>query len=256
MSDIRIPTFFRCPPDPPSTNEVKKYRTFLTNLSRWVAVKIANDDTSIVGESVLRADIIKRGELGPYLDADWAKRVFSKTELFEDTGGGFWKVLVSEEEEEAPAKPSPWSGVRPGEDVLGSALTKMVDGFGRLSPQPSIKSKLLDSDEWFLAHQLGVAALEYAKRRGVEKPLAPLQERAFREACLDDDWSMQAAGLWLLNTRAAVESHARLLAKLKGTEGAVVLQEDLVQWGDTPELAFRTTKRLLLERGILSGKKG
>ncbi len=261
MSEIVYPHHLQITPDLPDPDEVKKYRAYLTRLSKWTAVKLADDKTSMVRDSVVRAKLIKGGELGIYLDEAWAKRVFADKTLFEDIGDGFRKVLMAADEEEAPAHPSRWEGVRPGEDVIGFALQKMIEALSRVSPKPNLRSRWLDSDDWQPVHQLAIQAMEYAKRRGVEKPLVPTQERSFREACIDEDEGTQAAGLWFLNTRTLVEAHGRFLAFLK--EGTPVQSDDLSIIRDvmrnpednTPEIAMKFARRHLLERGILHGKK-
>ncbi len=262
MTEARL-AYFQIPPDPPDPDVVKRYRAYLTRLSKWLGVKLADDKTSIVRAADVRSEIIKRGDLAIHLDESWAKRVFSDKDLFEDAQGGFWKVLVGADDEGAPSHPSKWEGVRPGEDVSGAALTKMVDGLGRLTPRPELRCRWLDSDAWQLTHQFAVVAMEYAKRRGVERPLALLQERAFREACLDEDYGLQAAAIWLTNTRVLVEGHARLVSVLKKEEGAALQSDDLFIIRDvmcppeenTPEIAVKFARRHLLERGILHGKK-
>lgn len=242
--------------------EVKRYKAFLTRLSKAKACEEAGDSGSAVGAKALRQSLVAAGELESYLDEGWVKRVFSDKDLFEDAGDGFWKVKALRPDER-PAEPTPWEGMRPGEDIAGNAVRRATDAVVRV-PQPPWKSKWLTGDAWEQVHRAMLPALSYAKSRGMEKPLTPLQEWSFLESLRSDDPTLQTVALWLLNTRVLLDLFTRMQASLKG--GPSVSQYELTiygpdSWtGETPppvsfEATFKNVRSFLLERGILHGKK-
>lgn len=257
-------SYLRCLPPLPEPEEVKRYKAYLTRLSKWVATELADEKTEYqVGTNVLRGNLIGRGELAFYLDAGWAKRIFSDKGLFTDVGAGFWKVAQLPPED-SPSEPSEWSGPRPGEDITGSAIQRTIDTLSRFDP-PNWKSRWLEGDEWMRIHPVVVSALTYAQSRGIEKPLVPLQERAFLESMADEEEALQTIGIWLTNTRAVLEAHGRFQTAIKDRSMAGLYPGDLLLFRDnviraveTPHKvsdSFAFTRRLLLERGILHGKK-
>lgn len=270
MTDPRLllPTFQKCELAEPPAEEVKRYRAYLTRVSKWLAFKKSNDD-GLIRSSVLRGMLVSGGEVSAYLDDGWAKRVFGDKEFFEDAGDGFWKVRAEE-----PSEPSSWEGVRPGEDVLGTALARVANMIGRRSNDLSLRSRFLDDDGWEQVHRDMLSCLEQTKARGVERPLNELQERALREACLDPDLTVQAVAYWLLNTRQLVDVMQRLISALRN-EGGVYQPYELEFWGPqsirlrvadgggfetvseevTPQRTLEHIRRILLNRGILGGKK-
>lgn len=257
----------------PSADEVKRYKAYLTRLSKWAAYDRQNKD-GFIKDALLRSFLIGKGELEVYLDAAWAKRIFADKELFTDAGDGFWKV-ADLRPEDAPGKPTAWEGLRPGEDLLGNVLASAHhDVVHCKTSELNLRSRFLDQENWDPIHRVMVQALERAKARGLEKPLNELQDRSFREALIDDDTYVQIVALWLLNTRMLVDAMTRFLAAVKGdTSGVhpyeldfyapraipITRREDGVLQAVRPVVTYEAcldnVKSLLLNRGILSAKK-
>lgn len=213
--------------------EEKRYRAYLTRLSKFVAVAEAEESKDgVVSVGVMRRVLISRGELASFLDEGWEKRVFSDEALFLDVGDKFFKVLVSSDDpENAPSKPSQWEGVRPTEDVLGNTYRRVVGHVSGLE-EPSWSDRFLTSPSWRAIHPYAVAGLEYATRRGIEKPLVPLTAYVFDLACGTEDRATQTFALWLVRTRETVDAYTRL----RGGEGVVPLTEDEL-WFHQPMFA-------------------
>jgi len=269
---VVVRAFHRCVVPQPPADEVKRYKAYLTRLSKWAAVKRANKQRQ-VNVSALRGFLISEGELGSYLDDGWAKRVFSDADLFSDVGDGFWQVSDLSPDE-AQAKPSKWEGVRPGDDVLGDVLFRIHAEVVRHRVDLDLGHPLLDSDQWAPLHQIFMRYMKWAKSaRGLEKPLNDLQDRAFREACLDADANVQLVSVWLTNTRLLIDVMTRLLATVKDgvpyvhqfevdryapAHFAVTVSDDVVTPTHvlpTYEMCLMNVRRLLLNRGILDAKK-
>jgi hypothetical protein len=267
------PTFRKADlPDPPA-DEIKRYKAYLTRLSKWLAFEKCNDQR-LIRSDVLKGMLVARGELATHLDDAWRKRVFSDKEMFEDAGDGFWKV-ASLHPDDAPAEPSRWEGTRPGEDVLGAALAHAAERVGSIRGSDSLNlfSRFMDTDEWDPVHREMLGCLEQAKRRGYQKPLNDLQERAFVESLLDPDPAVQLVAMWLLNTRSLVDVMQRLLAAERGEQGTFQPYElrfwrppgARVEMTDAgliakdreaaPSVALAQVRSVLLNRGILGGKK-
>jgi hypothetical protein len=275
VTDPRLlrPTFRKCDLPEPPAEVVKRYKAYLTRVSKWRAWKESNDD-GLIKQAILRSTLVGHGEIPAYLDDAWGKRVFGDKEFFEDAGDGFWRV-IPRSPDDAPSEPSGWEGVRPGEDVLGTALARAADAIGRRSTADlNLRSRFLDEDPWDPVHRDMLACLDATKKRGIEKPLNDLQERSFQEALLDGDWTVQVVAMWLLNTRQLVDVMQRMLAVLKG-EPVQYQPYELVFWGPnwtraaldekgeivpleeapTPQRTLDNVRMILLNRGILSGKK-
>lgn len=266
------PTFRKIDLPEPPADEVKRYKAYVTRLSKWMAFEKCNDQR-LINYNVLKGMLVARGELAVYLDDAWRKRVFADKDLFEDAGDGFWKVLDIRPED-APGEPSRWEGVRPGEDVLGSVLAHAADAIGRMrTDRISLSSRFMDDDVWDPVHREMLGCMEQAKRRGYQKPLNDLQERAFHGSLIDPDPAVQIVAMWLLNTRSLVDVMQRLLAAEKGEHGTYAAYE-LRFWGPpgakvrqtpeglvaedpvpTPATTLANVRSVLLNRGILGGKK-
>lgn len=263
---------FRCCPQPdPSPEETKKYKAYLTRLSKWTAFDQANNQ-GLIKDSLLRHCLIGKGELAIYLDAAWSKKIFSDKELFTDAGDGFWKVTPVSQEE-VPAEPARWVGIRPGEDLLGNILLRAHSDVLRHGLLLNLRSRFLDDDVWTEVHPVMMRALESAKARGIEKPLNELQDRALRESSVDDDVFVQVVAVWLTNTRMLVDAMGRFLAAVKG-DASSVQQYELAFYSPqsvrvsghddssytgaaapTYESCLLNIRKILLNRGIISANK-
>lgn len=266
-------TFRKCDVPAPSPDEVKRYRAYLTRLSKWAAFDRQNKE-GLVKDAHVRGFLISRGELASYLDSAWAKKIFGDKELFTDAGDGFWTVAAMRPEE-APGEPTPWTGLRPGEDLLGDVLVRAHDDVVRCNTSElNLRSRFLDSEKWDPIHRVMLRALESAKAKGLEKPLNELQDRSFRESLLDGDIYVQIVSIWLFNTRLLVDAMTRFLAAVKGDASGVQPYEldfyapsavpitkapdgtlQAVGAAPTYETCLENVKTILLNRGILGGKK-
>ena len=68
------------------SDDAKRYRAYLTRLTKWPVFGEANKERQVNRDHVRRA-LIKGGELESYLGDAWAKRVFGDTKVFELLGG-------------------------------------------------------------------------------------------------------------------------------------------------------------------------
>lgn len=251
----------------------KKYRAYLTRLSKWEAQHQMNSDRHI-GVDYLRRVLKYKGELLDELGDDWAKRVF-KGEMFEDIGNGFYKVVEDERWERPPPLDSrpKWEGVRPGEDVVTDALYKTVEAFKNtkhIDLRLDFRSRL-ESESWIEVTRAVHVGFRYARRRGLAKPMYPMAERAF----MADEFHIDggpALALWFMDSISLVDSFQRLRAHLK--DGSPLFSEMLIyqpwSWQTkldddgkmmiideemTPQVALREVSRLMARRGLLPKKK-
>lgn len=253
------PTFRKTDIPDPSPEEAKRYKAYLTRLSKWTAYEEA-DSKGYISAVVLRQILIGRGERSAYLDDRWAKRVFGDKALFEDGDQGFWKCVARPED--APGEPTRWEGPRPGEDVVGDALARAWEEVNKTARVETLspRSRLMDSDDWAPVHRTMVGCLEAVKSRGIDKPLDLVQERSFAESLLDADLTVQIVACWLLNTRAMVDVMRRLLAHVRG-QGSDFQPYEVDFWAPptgqprSAEATVAHVRELLLNRGILGGKK-
>lgn len=253
------PTFRKLDVPEPPPEEVKRYKAYLTRLSKWLAYEEA-DNKGYIAVLVLRRALVSRGERGVYIDDRWVKKVFGDKGLFEDADQGFWKCIARPED--APSQPTPWEGPRPGEDVIGDALVRAWEEVNRVARTEVLnpRSPFMDTDDWIPVHRTMVGCLEAVKSRGFDKPLDTVQERAFAESLLDADPTVQLIACWLLNTRALVDVMRRLLAHVRGQEPSL-LPYEVDFWAPptgqprSPEATLAHVRGLLLNRGILGGKK-
>jgi hypothetical protein len=239
-------------------DEVKKYKSYLTRFSKWLAVHSSSKPkaSNLITEAILRSLVVGRGELKSFCDETWSKKVLGDQNIFEPNGEGWWKIVV--DEEKGPSRPK-WEGIRPTDDVYGDALIRATEAFVQLPVTPNAKAQWLDTDSWAPAHRCMTSAMEYAKSRGSERPLIPLQELAFHRSLVSDEPYLQLVALWLTNTRRLLEAFNRLQAVKKGE--AEMDQGDLYflrRPGQEPsyQSASAFVRHLLLERGILGGNKG
>jgi len=256
--------------DVPASNDVKRYKSYLTRLSKWAAYeqKSKRPPIGVIGVSALRAYLVSVGELSAVLDDDWCKRVFSDKDLFEAAGEGFWKVLG----DESPSKPTEWVGVRPDEDVIGDALRMgfrdVVDT--GLASVVDVRSQFLLGEDWQKMHPIMLRAMQYAQRRGVAKPLIGMQDRSYAQALVIDDWAVQVIALWFTNTRMLLEALARFRDTVAGRSNSVT-RSDLVFYAPqavqveqgvlqpvadvTREACLENIRGILTDRGILNDRK-
>lgn len=249
------------------SDEVKKYRAYLTRLTKWASFNEANVDGEF-NRDHLRSRIIGYGELEGFLGEDWEKKV-ATNKLFEHSSGPFFSIVDGSEK---PKRPEWKGGPRPGEDVAGNALLKIVERVNRM-PEPPWKSHRLADQRWDPVSDVCVKAMNYMRSRCVERPLALIQERSLFEATRTDDRAHQTVSLWFVDTRYYLEVYARLRAQAKGNDemgeqemGLFKPSSSLAMFNDetgkveaveepfTVEVALCVVRDLLVKRTILKGK--
>lgn len=216
-----------------SPERVKKYRSYLTRLSKWEAIRavISNKGVNQVGEDHLRRVLVDLGEIRSFMDDRWAKRIFSDGNLFESDGDGFWRlknpdewkwkrgriVRFTDEHPEGHIRKRPeWTdGVRPGEDVVGTAYEFCLDRVSNM-PVPNRSDERMDSDEWVSVGQKMVRVMKWCRKRGLEKPLAPLQEHAFQKSLLTTDRSAHTVALWFTRARIYLDAFVAIRKSKEG----------------------------------------
>lgn len=238
---------------------MKKYRAYLTRLTKAVAFE--THVKRAVNADVVRKVMVKDGELPEYLDDGWKKRSF-KPDVFEAVNPTLFNI---KEDVDVPAKkhvvrPEWTGGVRPGEDVIGDTIAKLVDHVGESNP-PWTSTRFLHP-AWESVSEVCVASLKHARSRGVDKPLVPLQERAFADALKSDDHVIQTISLWFTNTRYHVEAYARLRLHANGDGELWSSDLELFKGSVTPanyprpvDEALATVRGVLEHRGLLRARR-
>lgn len=245
-------------------DDAKRYRAYLTRLTKWVVFDEAKDRQ--INQEHMRRLLIQSGEQAEHLDDGWAKRVFGDAKMFEKQAGGFFRILDGVEQGKKPE----WKGgARPGEDVAGNTLHKLVQHVHDLDEDPPWTSHRLSDKRWEPVSRYCISALNHMRTRGIERPMAPLQDRAFAESLRTDDPAHQTVALWLTTTRYCLDAYARVRAYEKG-EGKLFWEGELELYRpthfrakrdpETGELAFideEFTVKVALEviRDILVKRK-
>lgn len=253
------------------SDEVKRYRAYLTRLTKWAAFEEANKEGEF-NRDHLRDRIIGYGELEAHLGEAWEKRVFADAKMFEHSSGSFFSL--AEGAAQAKSRPEWKGGPRPGEDVAGDTLRRLVTHVEK-ELEPPWKNYRLADERWDAVSRLCVQAMNHMRTRGIERPMTVLQERSFIEALRINDRAYQTVGLWFVDTRYYLEVYARLRAYARG-EGELLYDGELEMYRPTSfhakydeerkelvaieeeftiDVALRVVRNILVQRKILGEQR-
>lgn len=216
----------------------RRYKTYLTKRGKYEAHRICNRGGSVTIEALL-FQMRQIGEAQEFLTEKWAKRVLSDESLFEPRDDDSWVMLERTDLRDAPK----WKGARPGEDVCGDALADAVASIRPDNRPPLWKPA---NEAWREFSKVMVRLLDRMKDKGVEKPLAELQERAFLESLTaGGDSDVQVVALWLLRARMSADDFGRMR---KGETRDIDL---LFYSADDHEAALKNARRRLQWFGLI-----
>lgn len=180
----------------------RKYKTYLTKRGKYEAHRICNRNGSVTVEALL-FQMRNVGEAQDFLTEKWAKNVLSDERLFESCEDG-WRMPERSDLRDAPK----WKGARPGEDVCGDALIDAVEAIRTNGRPPLWKPS---NEAWRDFSKAMVSLLDRVKEKGVERPLAELQDRAFSESLsAGGEGDIHIVALWLFRARMVVEDFGRM----------------------------------------------
>lgn len=196
-----------------------RYKAYLTRRSKYEAVR-ACQRRDMVGVVALREVMIGVGELRPYLDDTWAKKVLGDTKLFEPSGEGFY-VLTDEAEEINLGKRPTWVGERPGQDWVRETFDDICARVHELEPADIKGALYCLSSKWDDTATRVIEGLDELRRKEVDKPLSKLWEFAWAESMrttLQTAPTCQQVTMWLMNAAAEVDAYTRVRAYLREGE--------------------------------------
>ena len=155
-------------------------------------------------------------------------------------------------------------------------LGKVGEKVGRMKPMPVIKDwqagcvpgtyetsyedggasvhELVEDSAWGKVDKLIVKALDALRERGVQSPLAELQDAAFHAALGSEDRGLQLFAWRILNTRYFVEEYGRIRKVASGKEQPRDT-DGLLYGGGGPVTQAELIAGALRVRGILKAKR-